>query len=249
MSLSLLIAAAVATQACTATSPPTRVALVELYTSQGCSSCPPADRWLTALPQRFGPAQALPVALHVGYWDYIGWKDPFARREFNERQRRLANLAGERTVYTPGVFVDGRPMPEWSSTRGFDAAIQSINRRPAAVDIGLTVAAQRADAIDFTLTASARTVAAAEGGELYVALLQGGQVTAVRAGENRGESLRNDHVAREWRGPYPLGAQRLSIALPAGATPAQLSLLAFVQDPKTGAVLQAVGLPLAGCRP
>jgi hypothetical protein len=194
MSLSLLIAAAVAAQGCTAAGPPTRVALVDLHTSQGCTSCPPADRWLSALPQRFGPAQALAVALHVGYWDYIGWKDPFARREFNDRQRRLANLAGERTVYTPGVFVDGRPLPEWSSTRGFDAAIQSINRRPAAVDIGLTVAAQRADAIDFTLTASARTSAAAEGAELYVALLQGGQITAVRAGENRGETLRNDHV-------------------------------------------------------
>ena len=83
---------------CRAVSPPYTVALVELYTSQGCSSCPPADRWLSKLQGGPAPLRAVPLALHVGYWDYIGWKDPFARREFNDRQRRLATHNGSGTV-------------------------------------------------------------------------------------------------------------------------------------------------------
>ena len=115
--------------ACQATSPKNTVALVELYTSQGCSSCPPADRWLSQLPSRIDSNRAVPLALHVGYWDYIGWKDPFAKREFNDRQSQLAALNGNRTRYTPGVFVQGvkpigRPVP---STRN---CVPSISGRP-----------------------------------------------------------------------------------------------------------------------
>jgi hypothetical protein len=246
MSLSLLFAAALATASCSVQSPPQRVALVELYTSQGCSSCPPADRWLAALPREFRADQVLPVALHVGYWDYIGWKDPFARREFNDRQRRLAKLAGERSVYTPGVFVDGRPLAAWADGARFAAAVAAIQARPAGANISLTVEAL--DTQRLALRVAAATAAPAGPAELYVAVLHSGLATDIQAGENRGATLRNDHVARDWSGPHPLGAaQRLTLALPAGATPSQLSLLAFVQDGQSGQVLQAVGLPLAGC--
>src|SRR6266436_6581914 len=78
---------------CRAVSPPYTVALIELYTSQGCSSCPPADDWLSRLNME-SPLRGIPLALHVGYWDYIGWKDPFARREFNDRQAWLSARSG-----------------------------------------------------------------------------------------------------------------------------------------------------------
>ncbi len=120
---------------CQATSPKNTVALVELYTSQGCSSCPPADRWLSQLPSRIDANRAIPLALHVGYWDYIGWKDPFAKREFNDRQSQLAALNGNRTRYTPGVFVQGRET-NWSSG-AFDAQLRAVNQRPAAATIKL----------------------------------------------------------------------------------------------------------------
>ena len=108
LSLVLVSVAGVsAASSCRVQSPAHRVALIELYTSQGCSSCPPADRWLSALPQRFRPTEAIPLALHVGYWDYIGWKDPYARPEFKLRQREWATANQSRTVYTPGVFVQG----------------------------------------------------------------------------------------------------------------------------------------------
>ena len=124
---------------CSASSAPQRVPLVELYTSEGCSSCPPADRWLRSLMHDAKAGRLLPLAFHVDYWDYIGWKDPFARREFNERQSQLARTNKNRTVYTPGVFVQGRETPRWSDARSFDAAVKSLNATPARAQIELAI--------------------------------------------------------------------------------------------------------------
>jgi len=116
---------------CETRSGSTPVVIVELYTSQGCSSCPPADRWLGGLRQRFG-ASVLPLSMHVAYWDYIGWKDPFARREFGARQRELTRANASPSVYTPGVFVQGRELPDWSVTVRFEARLAEVARQPAA---------------------------------------------------------------------------------------------------------------------
>lgn len=107
---------------CSASSGPRQAPLVELHTSQVCSSCPPADRWLSSLKPRLDAGELVPVALHVGCWDYMGWKDPFARREFNERQHMLA-CGG--TVYRPGVFLQRRQWRQWGGT----AAIERARRR------------------------------------------------------------------------------------------------------------------------
>ena len=135
LAAALLVTAMPVSQAatCQATSPKNTVALVELYTSQGCSSCPPADRWLSQLPTRIDANRAVPLALHVGYWDYIGWKDPFAKREFNDRQSQLAALNGSNTRYTPGVFVQGRET-NWSSAGAFDAQVRAVNQRACCRD-------------------------------------------------------------------------------------------------------------------
>ena len=93
------------------------VSLIELYTSQGCSSCPPADRWLSSLNDDENLwSKFVPMAFHVDYWDYIGWKDPFASKEYSQRQRRYAGEYGESTVYTPGVRKNGA---EWRLWRFF----------------------------------------------------------------------------------------------------------------------------------
>src|SRR5262245_35977291 len=104
---------------CKAQSGPGTAALVELYTSEGCSSCPPADRWLATLGQRYAPGSVVPLALHVDYWDYIGWKDPYAKREFSLRQRKLSQLQRMALVYTPQVVLQGRDFRRWG-TRQFD---------------------------------------------------------------------------------------------------------------------------------
>lgn len=103
--LSILIVAAVAgdpasAMQCTARSSQATTALVELYTSEGCDSCPPADRWLSSLGARgFAPERVVPIALNVDYWDYIGWKDPYARQAYSARQRKMARLARRRPGY------------------------------------------------------------------------------------------------------------------------------------------------------
>ena len=94
---------------CAAQSGSRTVALVELYTSEGCDSCPPADRWLSSLSaQGHTPDKVVPLSLHVDYWDYIGWKDPYAKREFATRQRKLADLKRAKVIYTPQVLLQGQ---------------------------------------------------------------------------------------------------------------------------------------------
>ena len=140
MLATLILAAAAVSAAseppkwCSAVSAAHQTALVELYTSQGCSSCPPADRWLSQLEQRYPRTQVVPIALHVSYWDYIGWKDPYARAEFNQRQRDLAAVNGSRSIYTPGVFLQARELPDWSKVERFDAAVRTVVPLVAAVD-------------------------------------------------------------------------------------------------------------------
>lgn len=232
--------------ACQATSPAQTQVLVELYTSQGCSSCPPADRWLS----QFDPASAqgvVPLSLHVGYWDYIGWKDPYARRDFNARQSWLAELNRNRTVYTPGVFVQSRETPQWQRAGTFDAAARAIAARPARARIELEVDVRGEGSIGVRATTALVDGQPHRDARLYLALTESGLATKVKAGENRGETLRNDHVVRDWSGPLAIDAPasvRLGESVPAGGPRA---VVAFVQDATTGEVLQAMRLPLAAC--
>ncbi len=246
-----------AVPACQASSPAQTVAVVELYTSQGCSSCPPADRWLSQLPSRVGAAQAIALAFHVGYWDYIGWQDPFARREFTDRQRWMAQRAAARPiesgavqVYTPEVFIGGREIGNWSDPAAAARAIDAVNARPARAAIELS-AAPAADAAPGTVKVSVQARPLGPDGaalDLRVALTQSGHSTAVSAGENRGATLHDDHVVRSWLQPplSPAGGAQQLIALPADG-PRSFALVALAQDRRTGEVLQALELPLRDC--
>jgi hypothetical protein len=240
MSMSAMFAAAAAAAACTVTSPAHTVALVELYTSQGCSSCPPADRWLSKIEPS---DRVVPLALHVGYWDYIGWKDPFARRDFNERQRWLADLNGNRTVYTPGVFVQGHETPRWSDARGFDAGVRAVNAQPARARIELSA---RVDGGNIEAQAKVSAIDAVQP-QVLLALVQSGNTTKVSAGENRGETLFNDHVVKEWSGPLAPGNAIMQRWSAPGIASDRLRVVAVVQDAGRGQLLQTIALPLAGC--
>src|SRR3954469_21437092 len=137
----MLLACAVhaAAPECSAQSPAHTVALVELYTSEGCDSCPPADRWLSSLLGRgFGPERVVPLALHVDYWDYIGWKDPYAKRQFSARQHKLAKLGRATFVYTPQILLQGRDFRGWA-TDAFAKTVAEINARPARAGVSLAI--------------------------------------------------------------------------------------------------------------
>ncbi len=163
-----------------------RVALVELFTSEGCSSCPPADAWLSKLKD--SPAlwrEVVPVAYHVTYWDYLGWKDDLAQKEFTERQRAYAKAWRADTVYTPGMVLNGR---EWRDWHGNDPAISQGQHQGGV--LGMTSSDHKHWQIKFqpTGTVSARY-------EATIALLGAGISSDVKAGENRGRKLGHDFVA------------------------------------------------------
>jgi hypothetical protein len=238
--LVLVPAAALAGPACSVTSPAHRVALVELYTSEGCDSCPPADRALSAMRDAgLKPDEAVPLSMHVDYWDYIGWKDRFARPEFARRQRWLSERNASRVVYTPEFFASGVEARAW---RGDLAqAVRALNREPARASITLAL-----DSDMLTLTARAPGFVGEP--NVFVALYENGLSSDVKAGENRGSTLRHDYVVRQWVGPIAMkaGVAQVSQSLDVRELKSRANggVAAFVQDAASGQVLQAVSLPL-----
>ena len=241
LSLALSLAsAAPAWAGCDAKSGARTAALVELYTSEGCSSCPPADRQLSRLSEALeAGALAVPLSLHVSYWDAIGWKDPFAQTAFVERQRALVQARGGSSVYTPQFFVGGQEARSWPET--FAASVKRINAAPAAADIRIQ-ATPTAGGLALTAQASARDMSTPAA--LYVAVTEAGLVSRVLRGENGGATLGHDGVARAWIGPIAFergsAVVQREVALPAGWNRDRLSIVAFVQDARSGAVLQAL---------
>jgi len=197
-----------AAQVCERTAGARPPLVLELYTSEGCSSCPPADRWLSTLK---GREDLLPLAFHVGYWNRLGWIDRFATRETTDRQYALAQAMGARNVYTPQVVAQGR---DW---RGWPA----LPTPPATAPMSLKLRRDGERVVAEVGAAPGRWTG-------YWAVLEDGHRSRVTAGENRGESLAHDHVVRlyqpvaDWQ-----GAQTFMLALPP-ADPAHPRRVAFV---------------------
>ncbi len=239
----LLAAPAAPAATCQAQSGDTVAPVVELYTSQGCSSCPPADRWLSRLrPGSTAPVGAVIQAFHVAYWDYIGWPDPFAAPAHAARQRQVAAWNGLRSIYTPQVVLDGR---DWRQWRHAPVPLPGTGRR---TDASIRLARGAPDRFDATVTLER---GAPGGWAAYWTVTESAHRTAVGAGENAGETLRNDHVVRQYTpaGHYrsqPGTPQPLVLhAVPAAAGHARtVNLVVF--DPRTGDTVQALSLACHG---
>ena len=215
--------------------------------SEGCSSCPPADRWLSGLSaQGYVPERVVPLALHVDYWDYIGWKDPYAKRVFSQRQRKLTQLQRLALVYTPQVMLQGQDFRGWG-TPAFEQALAKINARPARADIALELLPAGSSTLTVRVSATLLDTAQAEEAGLYLAAYESRLESRVSAGENRGRTLSHDHVVLEWQGPLAFSGSRLILerALPLlpGAQRANSGAVAFVQNRRTAEVLQVLMLP------
>lgn len=243
MSMLLLGAAskAVAADACIARSGPLTMPLVELYTSEGCSSCPPADRWLS---RQVGQAGANFLAFHVDYWDDIGWPDRFASAQYSQRQRARVGAAGQDAVYTPQVMVGSTVQASWRSSGAWRKYLEQA-RQPSAA--ALTLRLQPSETGWQVNLGAAPVGRAASDAKVWLARYVDAQTSAVRAGENRGVTLRHDRVVRQLSGPWPLpanGALSRQLELPTEA--AAWGITAFVQDAR-GNVLQSLSLPARAC--
>lgn len=219
------------------TSPDLPVDLVELFTSEGCSSCPPAERWLGDLTKQPGLwTEFIPLAFHVDYWDYIGWRDRFASSAHSQRQRRYAREGGLQTVYTPGVLLNGQEWRAWyRSPRPENARRNSSSGGQLSLEL------------DDGSVRIAYLAPASAGGKLdvHVALLGMGLKTNVQAGENDGRVLRHEFVVLGMTSAaLDASGQRhaAQLPLPGGIQEApRYALAAWVSEAGQQAPLQAVG--------
>jgi hypothetical protein len=231
-----------------------QVLLLEMYSSQGCSSCPPAEKWLNQLTtadqlwQRF-----IPVVFHVDYWDYLGWKDPYSHPAFSNRQAQLKQQGLIRSVYTPGFTLNGKEWRGWFSGKSFPLSSQQVGN--------LIIELQ-----DGQLTARYSEFDSKQ--RLNVALLGFNLTTSVTAGENHRRVLEQEFVVLDyqtlaasdgkWSGRLPLdnfASNQLGFAAwvtqdkslkpiqsVGGKLPQQLTASIHTDKPRTDVKLEKLGL-------
>jgi hypothetical protein len=195
--------------------------VVELFTSQGCNSCPPADAFLGELSMR---RDVLPLAFHVDYWNYIGWEDPFSSPAATQRQREYGQLLNLRAIYTPQMVIDGTTH-EVGSNRG---AVASAIKR-AALDTGKVPVTLMHDETGYRVHIGAGTPAAPA--TVWLIEYDPENVTQVKRGENAGKALTEYNIVRAWR---PIGSwdgTAIEIALPPAESGAMACAVIVQADP------------------
>ena len=229
----------------TATRPSRTPVLVELFTSEGCSSCPPADALLMKLDQQqpVDGAEIIVLGEHVDYWDHLGWHDRFSSRQYTERQNEYGNHFHLQSVYTPEMVVDGA-----QEFVGNDAnrARQAIMRAAQTPKVSLVLSSPVVEGTRVTAVLSApMSSTSLPVGDVYAALVDPAAKTDVRGGENAGRQLHHVGVVRSLQRIgrlQDLAAAPIKISLnaPADTIPGKERLVVFAQRPGQGAVLGAV---------
>lgn len=229
--------------------------VVELFTSEGCSSCPPADAVLARLQgtQPVPRAEVIALEEHVDYWDRLGWADPYSSAMFTERQREYADAFHTSSIYTPQMIVDGRSEFIGSQYRQALQAIAQAAQREK-TPVRLNASSCRADGGELTLDVRIpvlRGAGAGETAEVFLAITEDKLHSEVRRGENAGRSLDHSRVVRKWR---RLGAANTGAPTPFTAAPrirlaskwkrADLRAVIFVQEKRSRHILGAASIPL-----
>ncbi len=259
-----ILAAAAAWSAAPGGTPLPGVAVVELFTSQGCSSCPPADRLLSKLsgdPRYRG--RVIPLSFHVDYWNYIGWQDPYSSPAWSNRQKLYAQRAFHTgRIYTPQAVINGTGECVGSNEKDLLSRVSSALATPPAAEVAVEVDPVTPEG-QLRIRAKANLLRAPQGGakadlELWIAVYESGLSTPVKAGENASLTLRNDHVVRRFeqafRLPATAGATRsgeLVLGIDRRWKKEGLGVAALLQDPATLAIYGAAGgsLPELSRRP
>lgn len=218
--------------------PATRpVVVLELFTSQGCSSCPPADKAVQELTQqaaRSGQA-VYNLSFHVDYWNRLGWQDPFSNKLFTDRQRQYDRALNTQT-YTPQLVINGRQDVVGGQRGRIEQAIQTIQKQPVSAFVGVDGSITRDDKqimVKYELSTAGPY-------RVNVALVQKEARTAVRNGENGGRTLINSNVVRQFKTIDESGTSGNAILpLPTGLTADQTAVLVYVQRTDNGQVVGA----------
>jgi hypothetical protein len=200
-------------------------ALVELYTSEGCSSCPPADELVAALPKSY-PSGVYLLSFHVDYWDRLGWKDPFSNADYTRRQKEYNTALHPllNNIFTPQVIINGKTELVGSDEPRIRAAIDSelAHTVNPVFDASAHSTDNKTVNVDYTLAGKGA-------GEFRAALVQVQASTAVKNGENAGKQLRHADIVRDLKSSGKRSGS-LKLSLPAGLTPADCKVVVFLQD-------------------
>jgi len=220
-----------------------RAALIELYTSEGCSSCPPADKWLSQLSKRgIGLDKLVPLSLHVDYWNYIGWRDPYSAPEYTQRQREIGQRNKLRSIYTPQMVFNGRDYRGWRR-QNVTQLLKEVNAWPAGANLSFNWSAISNNELTATVKAEL-TDKNVSPSTMYVALYENNLTSNITAGENDGRSLHHDYVVRKMLAIPVKGKQKItkdiSFQLEHDWDQKNLGMAVFVQQHSDGSVLQAL---------
>jgi len=222
---------------------PTPFAVVELFTSEGCSSCPPADKLLGQMvdDSRSKGERLYPLAFHVDYWNSGGWKDRFSDPAYTRRQAEYIHGLGLGDAYTPQMIVNGQVEFVGSDAPRARRSIAEALKKPASVSIVLEAgpASDGRLPVDFSILGSSQ-------GHLNVALVERDLITQVRGGENLGRLLKHENVVRAFQSltPSSAGKGHIELSLPDGVKVDHASLIAYLQDPQGLAILGATSVDL-----
>jgi len=224
------------------------VVLVELFTSQGCSTCPPADRLLSTIAEE-SAGRVVALSFHVDFWNSTGWTDPFSKKEWTQRQVAYGRTFGLNQIYTPQAVVDGGTEVVGSNADRLRVAINAAAARPGGeISLHLEPSGSRVKVgVEVTLPETLRNQSL----DLLLAVFETGLITSVGRGENSGRTLRNDYVVRRLERGDRLSSNgpaqtrhTASLRLSKDWDPSRLGVAAFLQDPKSfeirGAAARAV---------
>ncbi len=229
---------------------PVRPVLVELFTSEGCSSCPPADALLARLDHEahLGNAEIIALEEHVDYWDQLGWRDPYSSAQWTERQQEYAAAFHNDGVYTPQMVVDGRAEFVGSSQSRAKSAIEEAARElKAEISLKPTIGAD--GRVRIAIAVKMLPAAESRESQVWLAVTENGLHSNVLHGENAGEDLHHAAVVRSLRKVGAAVPNRESafasdqeVRLDSGWKKENLRVVAFVQDPKSRQILGAASV-------
>lgn len=220
-----------------------RISLLELYTSEGCSSCPPAEKWLGNIYENgFEADTVIPLAFHVTYWDYLGWKDRFSQLQFDQRQRTMVSREGGKTVYTPQFFVNG------GTVKDPDRLTQYLNtRHKFKAKTKIQVALEQNDgslALQVMLDKTGDQLLASQPITVFVTSYQNNIESLITAGENRGLKSKHQYVVQQMEYTRYMGKPlSFQMSLAQGMQPDQGGLVIFAEQ--AGEVLQVLHIPFS----
>lgn len=237
LALIALLLAHCTSEAKTSTAPP-RTVVLELFTSQGCSSCPPADALLSEIQREdFGGRTVIPLAYHVDYWNYLGWSDPFSSPAWSQRQREYARRIPKSQVYTPQLVVNGTTQLVGNARPHVRAEIARQLKEADRGSVTIDQIARRDGQLHVTLRARVDRGSA----RVMVALYENGIRTPVTRGENARKKLVNDGIVR-WlgsAGDAGVTEKAMTISIPLDRQWKSINIAAFLQDPRTFAIYGA----------